>query len=72
MTVSIHLPERLVVVHTEPDLNRNLNVADSLEALDAVELVRQVLTEHVARHGGELPVRGTGIRWHISDSPLGG
>ena len=72
MTVSIHLPERMVVVHTEPDLNRNLSIIDCHEALDAIELVRQVLTEHVAKHGGEMPVRASGVRWQISDSPLGG
>ena len=72
MNVSIHLPDRMIVVHTDPDLNRTLSLDDSSEALDVIELTRHVLAEHVARLGGELPAGGNGVRWRISDSTLGG
>lgn len=72
MTVSIHLPDRMVVVHTEPDQNINLSTSYAQEALDAVELVRQVLGNHIATRGGESPVPASGVRWQISESPYGG
>lgn len=73
MTVSIHLPDRLIVVHTEPDRNTNLGTREAGEALTAIELAGQVLRERIARQGGESPAPSPGIRWRIpeTESPSG-
>jgi len=68
MTVSIHLPDRMIVVHTEPDRNLNLDAAEAGEALSAIELARQVLTERIARQGGSLPTPSSGVRWRIPEA----
>ena len=73
MTVSIHLPDRLIIVHTEPDKNCRLLINDAEKALEAVDLARNVLVEHIAKLGGEIsPVSASnGKRWEISvDSTL--
>ena len=69
MTITVNLPDRLIVVHTEPDRNINLGPADAGEALTAIDVARQVLAERIARQGGEVPVPLSGQRWRIPDDP---
>ena len=68
MTVSVHLPDRMIVVHTEPDRNLHLDASEAGEALDAIELARHVLTERIAQQGGVLPTPSSGVRWRIPEA----
>lgn len=72
MTVSVHLPDRLIIVHTEPDRNCRLLMDDAEKALEAVDLARDVLIEHIAKLGGDItPSSSSSPRWEIStDSTL--
>ncbi|MCB1236507.1 MAG: hypothetical protein KDM91_15675 [Verrucomicrobiae bacterium] len=66
MTVSIQIEDRQIVVHTDPSMNEPLPRADAIAALDAVELARIALTEHLLRHGGDLPTEPVPTRrWRI-------
>ena len=57
MAVSIRQPDRMAVVHTEPDQNVILSTSDAREAPGAVELVRQERGYHIVARGGESPNR---------------
>ena len=73
MTVSLHLPDRLIIVHTEPDRNCRLLIDDAEKALEALDLARDVLVEHIAKLGGDITpsTRNGGTRWEIAaDSGL--